>query len=81
MLDKFSRSVLDFERSWWLLPGPKDVLIGAELECSAADFYNHLITLLDERAAYEYDPLTVLRLRRLRESVNPSLETAGSRSR
>lgn len=80
MLDQFSRAILDFERGWWRLPGPKDELVGAELGCSATDYYQHLLALLDDPEARDYDPLTVLRLRRLRESANPPVGAAGARS-
>jgi hypothetical protein len=81
MLDQFSRAILDFERGWWRLPGPKDELVGVELGCSAADYYRHLLALLEDPEAREYDPLTVLRLQRLCESANPSVGAVGARSR
>ena len=80
MLDEFSRAILDFERGWWQLPGPKDELMSTELGCSAADYYRHLVILLDNHAAMEYDLLTVFRLRRLREAADRSLGAAGARS-
>ncbi|HKX75627.1 MAG TPA: DUF3263 domain-containing protein [Acidimicrobiia bacterium] len=69
MLDQFSRAVLDFERGWWKLPGPKDEMIHSELGCTSADFYRHLLALLDDPQAFSYDPLTVGRLRRLRAAA------------
>lgn len=69
MLDQFSRALLDFERGWWQLPGPKDELILESLGCSSADYYQELIALLDNSDAHRYDPLTVLRLRRMRENA------------
>ena len=80
MLDQFSRELLDFEQGWWQLPGPKDELIGERFGCSSAEYYRALIILLDDPAAQRYDPLTVLRLRRLREKALPSGATGtGSR--
>jgi len=70
MLDQFSREILDFERIWWLLPGPKDEMIAERLGCSAADYYDHLLSLLDHAPARDYDPLTIHRLRRIRASAN-----------
>lgn len=70
MLDQFSRAVLDFEQCWWQLPGPKDVMITEQLGCSSADYYRMLVALLDDPAATEYDPMTVLRLRRLRDRAS-----------
>ena len=69
MLDQFSRALLDFERGWWQLPGPKDEMILERLGCSSADYYRALVTLLDNPEAHRYDPLTVLRLRRMRENA------------
>jgi hypothetical protein len=69
MLDEFSRAVLDFERGWWTLPGPKDELIVQDLGCTAAEYYRHLLGLLDDPRARGYDPLTVARLRRVRDAA------------
>jgi len=68
MLDQFSRAVLEFESGWWLLPGPKDEMIGESLRCSSAEYYRALVALLENPAALRYDPLTVLRVRRFREN-------------
>ncbi len=73
MLGQFERAVLDFEREWWKLPGPKDEMISSELGCTADEFYCHLLALLDDPLARAYDPLTVHRLRRLCDS-GPSIE-------
>ena len=70
MLDQFSREILDFERNWWLLPGPKDEMIADRFGCSASDYYDHLRSLLDHPPARDYDPLTIHRLRRVRDSSN-----------
>ena len=61
------RAILDFERSWWRLPGPKEAAIRAHLGMSGTRYYRLLGELLDEQAALTYDPLTVRRLRRLRD--------------
>lgn len=44
-------------------------MILESLGCSSADYYCELITLLDNPDARRYDPLTVLRLRRMRENA------------
>lgn len=80
MLDQFARAVLDFERGWWQLPGPKDELIGSALGCSSSYYYSVLVALLDDPAALRYDPLTVLRLRRLRGLANPDCGATGTGS-
>ena len=61
------RAILDFERGWWMRPGPKEAAIRAELGVSATRFYEILRNLVDDPAAYAYDPLTVRRVRRERD--------------
>ena len=79
MLNSRERRVLDFERSWWKLPGPKDRDIRERLGFSATTYYEVLRGLVDKPSALEYDPLTVRRLRRLRASqrVQPAREERG----
>lgn len=57
------RSILDFERVWWTLPGPKELAIREHLDVSATRYYRLLAGLMDSREAEEYDPLVVRRLR------------------
>jgi hypothetical protein len=61
------RAILDFERSWWRLSGPKEVAVRDRLGMSGTRYYRRLGELIDEPAALAYDPLTVKRLRRHRE--------------
>jgi hypothetical protein len=61
------RSLLDFERSWWRLPGRKQTAIRARLGMSPTRYYRRLGELIDQPAAFAYDPLTVMRLRRYRD--------------
>ena len=61
------RSILDFERSWWQTPGPKERAIRAQFGLSTTRYYQILNDLLDEPDAVAYDPLVVRRLRRLRD--------------
>lgn len=61
------RAILDFERSWWAEAGPKEALIREKFELSATRYYQILNELLESPEAYEYDPLVVRRLRRLRD--------------
>jgi hypothetical protein len=61
------RAILDFERDWWSRPGPKEAAIRTELGVSATRYYEILRHLVDEPEAYEYDPLTVKRVRRERD--------------
>lgn len=62
------RAILDFERSSWQRPGPKETAIRAELGVSGTRYYQMLNDLIDDRDAYEYDPLLVRRLRQRREA-------------
>ena len=61
------RAILDFERSWWAEPGPKDVAIRVQFDLSAARYRELLNTLIESDDALAYDPLLVRRLRRQRE--------------
>ena len=61
------RAILDFERSWWQLPGTKEEAIRARLNMSATRYYRRLGELIEQPNAFVYDPLTVMRLRRHRE--------------
>lgn len=62
MLTAEERAILDFERAWWIEPGPKDQAIEFSLGLSAACYYGKLLELLSNTAAFEYDPLTVKRV-------------------
>lgn len=61
------RDILDFESSWWAESGPKEQLIRDRFELSATRYYQILNELLETTEAYEYNPLVVRRLRRLRD--------------
>jgi hypothetical protein len=61
------RAILDFERCWWTRSGTKEAAIRTELGVSGTRYYELLRALVDDAAAYDYDPLTVKRLRRQRE--------------
>lgn len=60
-------AILDFERTWWLEPGPKEQAIRERLVLSPTRYYQLLNELIDRPEADAYDPLVVRRLRRLRE--------------
>ena len=66
-LTERDRAILDFERSWWAESGPKEQLIRDRFELSAARYYQILNELLETDAAYDYNPLVIRRLRRLRD--------------
>lgn len=65
-LTERERAILDFERTWWSEPGPKDAAIRERFELSTTRYYELLNELLDRDEAHDYDPLVVRRLRRLR---------------
>lgn len=69
MLADRDRAVLEFEASWWKYPGPKDRAIREYLDISATRYYQVLRRLLDDPAAEATDPLTVRRLRRVRQQA------------
>ena len=61
------RAVIDFERSWWHDPGPKEPAIRERFGLSPARYHQLLDRALDRPEALRYDPMLVRRLRRLRE--------------
>lgn len=67
MLPDRERAVLEFEAAWWKYPGPKDRAIREYLDMSATRYYQVLRRLLDDPSAEAVDPLTVRRLRKVRE--------------
>lgn len=66
-LEERARAILDFEREWWLLPGPKERAVRERFGLSAARYHHLLNALIDRPEALAYDPMLVRRLRRLRE--------------
>jgi hypothetical protein len=65
MLSREERAVLEFERSWWQEPGPKDQAIEFALGLSSAAYYEILRSLAADRRALAFDPMTVKRVRAL----------------
>jgi hypothetical protein len=61
------RAILDFERSWWTQPGPKETAIRDRFELSPTRYYEILNELLEDPDAMDHDPLLIRRLRRLRD--------------
>ncbi|MER5551168.1 DUF3263 domain-containing protein [Streptomyces sp. NPDC002793] len=62
------RAVLALERRSWTGPGAKERAIREELGVAPVRYYQLLNALLDDRRALEADPVTVNRLRRVREA-------------
>jgi len=67
-LDERTRTILDFERSWWLEGGTKQRRIRERFGFSATRYQQLLMRAIDLPEALRYDPMLVRRLRRLRES-------------
>lgn len=67
-LTDLERSILDFERRWWRYPGAKEQAIRDTFQMPATRYYQLLNGLLGSPAALAADPVTVGRLRRLREA-------------
>lgn len=65
-LSERDRRILDFEGSWWLYPGPKDMAIREYLKMSASRYYQALRRLMDDPRAASHAPLTVRRLQKQR---------------
>src|SRR5260370_15433240 len=65
-LSERDQAILDFERTWWTEPGPKEVAIRVHFDLSPTRYYQVLHDLLETPEADAYDPLVVRRLRRLR---------------
>jgi Protein of unknown function (DUF3263) len=61
------RAILDFERTWWTVSGPKGQAIRQRLGLSPSQYYRRLSSLMDTEEAMVHDPLVVRRLRRTRE--------------
>jgi len=66
-LNERDQAIIDFERTWWSMSGPKEAHIKEQFELSAARYYQILNELLETPEAYDYDPLVVRRLRRMRD--------------
>jgi hypothetical protein len=66
-LDDRERAVLALERRGFPGPGAKERAIREELGLAPVRYYQLLNALLDDRRALAHDPVTVNRLRRVRE--------------
>lgn len=67
-LSERERAVLALERRSWPGPGAKEREIREGLGISPTRYYQLLNALLDDRRALAEDPVTVNRLRRVREA-------------
>ncbi|MFC5722544.1 DUF3263 domain-containing protein [Streptomyces gamaensis] len=67
-LSEQDRAVLALERRAWPGPGAKERAIRERLGLTPTRYYQVLNALLDDPRALEHDPLTVGRLRRVRDA-------------
>ncbi|MGR8009889.1 DUF3263 domain-containing protein [Streptomyces hypolithicus] len=66
--DRIVRAVLAVERRSWPAPGAKERAIREQLGVSPTRFYQLLNAVLDDPRALAHDPVTVNRLRRVRDA-------------
>ncbi|WP_329460267.1 DUF3263 domain-containing protein [Streptomyces sp. NBC_01497] len=62
------RAVLALERRSWAGPGAKERAIREQLGMSPTRYYQLLNALVDDPAATAHDPVTLNRLRRVRQA-------------
>ncbi|MFI5661101.1 DUF3263 domain-containing protein [Streptomyces sp. NPDC051684] len=62
------RAVLVFEGRGWASPGAKERAIREDLDLAPVRYYQLLNALLDDPRALEFAPVTVNRLRRVRDA-------------
>ncbi|AYC40397.1 DUF3263 domain-containing protein [Streptomyces griseorubiginosus] len=67
-LDRRERDVLALERRGFSGPGAKERAIREELGLAPVRYYQLLNALLDDERALAHDPVTVNRLRRVRDA-------------
>lgn len=67
-LSERDRAVLALERRNWPGPGAKERAIREQLGLAPVRYYQLLNALLDDPRALAHDPVTVNRLRRVREA-------------
>ncbi|MGW1889896.1 DUF3263 domain-containing protein [Streptomyces sp. NPDC002004] len=67
-LSERDREVLALERRGWPTAGAKERAIREELGMAPVRYYQLLNALLDDPRALAHDPVTVNRLRRVREA-------------
>lgn len=68
MLTDTERAMLDLEGETFRFAGSKEQAIKEWFDMTSVRYYQRLNALLSNPAAWEYAPVTVARLRRLRDS-------------
>ena len=67
-LDEQARAIVDLEREAWSLTVAKERAVRERFGISLTRYHQLLTRILDEPAALAYDPMTVRRLRRVRDA-------------
>lgn len=68
-LDARAREILAFESSqWFVYAGVKESRVRELFGVSMTRYYQELVAILNDPRAEAYDPLTVRRLRRVRDA-------------
>ncbi|GHC59772.1 DUF3263 domain-containing protein [Streptomyces flavofungini] len=67
-LSERAKAVLALERRNWAGPGAKERAVREELGLAPVRYYQLLNALLDDQRALAHDPVTVNRLRRVRQA-------------
>ncbi|WP_200304034.1 DUF3263 domain-containing protein [Streptomyces adelaidensis] len=67
-LDAREQAILALERQGWPGPGAKERAVRERLGLAPVRYYQLLNALLDDERALAHDPVTVNRLRRVREN-------------
>ncbi len=66
-LTEREQAILEFEGSWWTIPGPKEAAIKSRLGLSPSRYREILAGLIDSSEAESLAPLLIRRLRRERD--------------
>jgi len=66
-LSERHQAMLEFERTWWQLESPRDVVISARFGCSADEYDAELHRVLELPEALAHDPIVVRRFDRRRQ--------------
>lgn len=67
MLTDLDRQMLDFAAQQWRYLGAQEQAIREQFDCSATRYWQRVNTLIEEPEALAYAPMTVNRLRRLKD--------------
>lgn len=62
------RAMLDLAGSFYKFAGSKEAVIKERFDLKATQYWQLVNALLDDRRAFEHAPMTVMRLRRVRDA-------------